>query len=200
MNSFDSIMGQMTGNGDSYGESRARTKNRSTANDVVFFNSASGVEEKSPVRNNRSNNSGENYNRQLENMSASAMNNILSTYRKEIASSGLPEEERAVLKSRIRMIERELSGRGGSKSSFSASVMEDTSSMNAQEKKYQLGSSVGTSSLVFGILGFMGSALMGSKHPFMWGIAGAGAGGTMAFFMSQDKSFKLVNPIQEAIK
>lgn len=163
-----------------------------------FFNSATGKFEEKSSKSGNSSSVESNYNRQLENMSASAINNILSTYRKEIVSSGIPEEERETLKSRIRLIERELSSRG--KSSFSASVMEDTSSVNAQEKKYQLGTGVGTSSLIFGIIGFMGSSLMGSKHPFMWGIAGAAGGGVMAFFMSQDKSFKLVNPIQETTK
>jgi hypothetical protein len=187
MNSFDSIIGQMnSGGGNIYRERPSGNERMSYIGrrSVKRFNNASGE-----------NSGGNSHSTQLEKMSESALNNILSTYRKEIVVSGLPEGERSALKSRIRMIESELSGRGSS--NFSASIMEDTSSMDAQEKKYQLGSGVGTSSLIFGVLGFMTSSLMGSKHPFMWGIAGAGAGGTMAFFMSQDKSLKLINPIQE---
>lgn len=185
MNSFDNIIGQMTGSDNVYREPSVNSGklNYMGRRTVKNFSNASGE------RN------GNNQSSQLEKMSVSALDNILSTYRKEIVASGLPEGERETLKSRIRMIESELSGRG--KSNFSASVMQDTSSMDAQEKKYQLGAGVGTSSLIFGVLGFMTSSLMGSKHPFMWGVAGAGAGASMAFFMSQDKSFKLINPIQE---
>jgi hypothetical protein len=190
MNSFDNIIGQMTGSDNVCRKPTPKSSERNLVGlGAVSFSSASGESR----GNGRGGNN--NHSTQLEKMSESALNNILSTYRKDIASSSLEESDKSTLKSRIRMIESELSGRG--KSSFSASVMEDTSSMDAQEKKYQLGAGVGTSSLIFGVLGFMTSSLMGSKHPFMWGIAGAGAGGTMAFFMSQDKSLKLINPIQE---
>lgn len=189
MNQFDNIVGQMNG-GDLY--SRLRAGNRADVPKYIgsSFRRSDGYESYDGGRGKNNSHSS-----QLEKMSESALNNILSTYRKEVASSGLSESDTATLKSRIRMIESELSGRGSS--SFSASVVHDTSSMDAQEKKYQLGAGVGTSSLIFGVLGFMTSSLMGSKHPFMWGIASAGAGGTMAFFMSQDKSFKLINPVQE---
>lgn len=152
----------------------------------VDFNNMGGVGSSSKSRGN--------HNRQLLNMSTSALNNILMTYKNQLASPQATEEDRAILGPRVRMIEHELSTRGESVEK----VIADVSSPQAQEKKLNTGTNVGTGALVFGIFGFMGAALMGSKRPFMWGFAGAGAGAVASFFLSQDKSFKLINPIQKA--
>lgn len=181
-------MGSMScGGNKSYGNSASRDVtidiSRVDLNKMRSASNNSG--NKTPARDS-------NYNRQLENMSTSALDNILTTYRSEISFPEIPDEEKSALKSRISMIEGELSRRG---KNVGVSDTESVSPLKTHEKKNNISSGVAISSLALGVIAFIGSTLTGSKHPFKWGFAGAGLGAITAFFLSQDSKLKLINPI-----
>ena len=151
-------------------------------------NSAS---KKTTPSNNYNNANGSNTNidnsNQLEKMSVPALESILNTFKGHLKSAKT-EREQIVFQSRIDFVEKELKKRNGE--------IENIRTEKENQKISSIGSSVGTASLIFGIIGFMGSALMGSKRPFMWGFIGAGTGAAFTYFMSRDKNLKLIQPIQ----
>lgn len=194
MSNFDNIIGGfMSGDNQSFEPryNRAQNNNRIVKERKRVYNNAGGDDDAvSDAIGNSSGNNGQN-NRQLENMSDAALNNLMTEYKKGLGFVK-SEEEKNTLQSRIDTIVSEFGKRRGS-----AKVIGNVHSAEGQEKIKGISSSVGTASLIFGIIGFMGSSFMGSKHPFMWGFAGAGSGAVAVYFLSQDGQYKLVSPVQE---
>lgn len=132
----------------------------------------------------------ESNNRHLENMSESALNNLIAGYKKEILATE-SNEDKNLLQLRILAIKTELNKRG-----ISDTMTENNpDSPLSQRKAFAVSSAVGISTLAFGVIGFIGAVLSDSKHPFKWGITAAGLGAAAAFFLYQDNSFKVIKPV-----
>jgi hypothetical protein len=98
--------------------------------------------------------------------------------------------EREALSYRIEKIEKELVSRRGEQI-----IADNVNSAQAQEKTKKFGDGIGSAALIFGVVGFMGGAVMGAKKPLLWAAGGAIAGGVGAYFMSSESASRIIQPL-----
>lgn len=129
-------------------------------------------------------------NSHLENMSDSALNDLVVEYKNQISSSS-SNEGKNVLQSRINAIKSELNKRSG------AGQENNSSSVSAQVKSSLSGASMTGWAAAGALSGFLGSMMVfNSSHPVRWGFIGAVAGAALSYSISNTgNSTKVIQPV-----